>query len=97
MSAGGPGTGKVTLSEAVVQSSNGKLGHISMTKVLKEYAKHFGQSLTAQATIYCFGSISICTTRPPQYACNNSMYQYSTVTFYGLVIVLQICSATHKK
>ncbi|KAF0303054.1 Adenylate kinase 1 [Amphibalanus amphitrite] len=38
---GGPGTGKVTLSEAVTQRSNGKLAHISMTKVLKDYAKHF--------------------------------------------------------
>ena len=41
--AGGPGSGKVTLSDAVAQSSNGKLVHISMNKVLKDYAKHFGQ------------------------------------------------------
>ncbi|XP_037082346.1 adenylate kinase isoenzyme 5-like [Pollicipes pollicipes] len=38
---GGPGTGKVTLSEALAQGSQGKLSHISMTKVLKDYAKHF--------------------------------------------------------
>ena len=43
VSTGGPGTGKVTLSEAVAQRSNGRLAHISMAKVLKDYAKHFGQ------------------------------------------------------